>query len=226
VATKQHHFIPMYADLCVKLEQHPHIAAAVEVAGNKHDFRRLLLNQCQVVFEQLLEPCNGELALDSEVALVRKQEALGNIKLIGHLLVNGMLGSKMLVECADELISKRTTCPVALESLAALMMVAAPTFDTPEWQYHEKLTSVFSVMRKLTKDKSTVPRSRYLCVMSWMCVKLDGQQVPRTHRSFNRKTKQVSRSHQPSSTLLTLWLPPHQKYARLRAARCHLRLST
>jgi len=162
VATKQHHFIPMYADLCLKLEQHPHIAAAVEVAGNKHDFRRLLLNQCQVVFEQLLEPCNGELALDSEVALVRKQEALGNIKLIGHLLVNGMLGSKMLVECADELISKRTTCPVALESLAALMMVAAPTFDTPEWQYHEKLTSVFSVMRKLTKDKSTVPRSRYL----------------------------------------------------------------
>jgi len=162
VATKQHHFIPMYADLCMKLEVHPNIAAAVEVAGNQHAFRRLLLNQCQVVFEQLLEPCNCELVLDDEMALVRKQEALGNIKLIGHLLVNGMLDSKMLVQCADELISKRTSCPEALESLSALMMVAAPTFDTAKWQHHEKLVSVFNVMRKLTKDKSAVPRSRFL----------------------------------------------------------------
>jgi hypothetical protein len=162
VATKQHHFIPMYADLCMKLERHPHIAAAVEVAGNQHNFRRLLLNQCQVVFEQLLEPCNGELVLDDELALVRKQEALGNIKLIGHLLVNGMLDSKMLVECSEALISKRTACPEALESLSALMIVAAPTFDTAKWQYHEKLISVFGVIRKLTKDKSIVPRSRFL----------------------------------------------------------------
>jgi len=161
VATKQHHFIPMYADLCAKLEQHPNIVAAVEKAGNQHDFRRLLLNQCQAVFEQLLEPCR-ELVLDDEVALVRKQEAIGNIKLIGHLLVNGMICSKMLVECADELISKRATCPEALESLAALMMVAAPTFDSSEWQHHEKLVSVFAVMRKLAKDKSAVPRSRFL----------------------------------------------------------------
>lgn len=162
VATKQHHFIPMYADLCAKLEQHPHIVAAVEKAGNQHDFRRLLLNQCQAVFEQLLEPCHGELVLQDEVVLVRKQEAIGNIKLIGHLLVNGMICSKMLVQCADELISKRTTCPEALESLAALLMVAAPTFDSSEWQYHEKLANVFSVMRRLAKDKSVVPRSRFL----------------------------------------------------------------
>ena len=68
----------------------------------------------------------------------------------------------MLVQCADELISKRTTCPEALESLAALLMVAAPTFDSSDWQYHEKLANVFSVMRRLAKDKSIVPRSRFL----------------------------------------------------------------
>lgn len=162
MATKQHHFVPMYADLCMKLEHHPHIAAAVEVAGNQHNFRRLLLNQCQAVFEQLLEPCNVGPASDDELALKRKQEALGNIKLIGHLLVNGMLGSKLLVECADELIQKRATCPEALESLTALMMVAAPTFDTSEWQHHEKLVGVFATMKKLSKDKTTVPRNRFL----------------------------------------------------------------
>lgn len=161
-ATKQHHFIPMYADLCVRLEKDPCIASVVEAAGQLHNFRRLLLNQCQVVFEQLLEPCAAEQASDEEVCLRRKQEALGNIKLIGHLLVRGMLSSKLLVECAQELIGKRTTCLEALESLAALMTVAAPTFDTAEWQHHDKLDACFTNMRKLAKDKTMAPRSRFL----------------------------------------------------------------
>lgn len=161
-ATKQHHFIPMYADLCVRLEKNPIIAAVVEAAGQQHNFRRLLLNQCQAVFEQLLEPCAAEQASDQEVCLRRKQEALGNIKLIGHLLMRGMLSSKLLVECAQELIGKRATCPEALESLAALMTVAAPTFDTKEWQYYDNLDACFNTMRKLSKDKTTVPRNRFL----------------------------------------------------------------
>jgi len=164
-ATKQHHFIPMYADVCAKLEQDKRISAVVESAGQQHQFRRLLLNQCQIVFEQLLEPCDAadaDLASDEEVGIRRKQEALGNIKLIGHLLTNGMLGSNMLIECAEQLISKRTTCHEALESLAALMMVAAPTFDTTEWPHHEKLVSCFNTIKKLTKDKAIVPRSRFL----------------------------------------------------------------
>jgi len=161
-STKQHHFIPMYADLCVRLEKDPCIAAVVEAAGQQHNFRRLLLNQCQAVFEQLLEPCDAEQASDEEVCLRRKQEALGNIKLIGHLLMRGMLSSKLLVECAEELINKRSSCPEALESLAALMVVAAPTFDTTEWQHHEKLDACFNTMRKLTKDKIMVPRNKFL----------------------------------------------------------------
>jgi len=201
VATKQHHFIPMYADLCMKLEVHPNIAAAVEAAGNQHAFRRLLLNQCQVVFEQLLEPCNCELASDTEKALVRKQEALGNIKLIGHLLVNGMLDSRMLVECADALISKRTTCAEALESLSALMMVAAPTFDTTKWQYHEKLISVFNVMRKLTKDKSAVPRSRFL-VRDVLDVREAGWPTSTKHPSVI--AEEMQGSEQDASTKLNV----------------------
>jgi hypothetical protein len=152
----------MYADLCMKLEKDTRITAVVEVAGHQHNFRRLLLNQCQVVFEQLLEPYAVDEAADEEVCVRRKQEAIGNIKLIGHLLVNGMLSSKLLVECAEELIGKRATCPEALESLAALMMVAAPTFDTSEWQHYDRLSTVFQSMRKIAKDKSNGARSRFL----------------------------------------------------------------
>jgi len=73
-----------------------------------------------------------------------------------------MLGSKLFMDCAEDLITKRSTCPEAMESLAALMMVAAPTFDTAEWQYYERLQTCFCTMRRLVKDKTMVPRSRFL----------------------------------------------------------------
>lgn len=205
-ATKQHGFIPMYADICVKLEEDPRIAAIVEAAGHQHNFRRLLLNQCQVVFEQLLEPRAEKQVVDEEDCLRRKQEALGNIKLIGHLLVNGMLGSKLLVECAEELISKRTSCYEALESLAALMMVASPTFDTTEWHHYEKLNKCFDTMRKLSKDKSIVARSRFLLrdvldlrEAGWATC-LRNPAVIRAEQSKDRSTEQVPNEHAESGT--------------------------
>merc|ERR1719473_1343645 len=42
VATTQHHFVAMYADLCVRLEEDQRIASAVEANGQQHSFRRLL----------------------------------------------------------------------------------------------------------------------------------------------------------------------------------------
>jgi hypothetical protein len=163
-ATKQHPFIPMYADLCRRLEKDPRIMAVA--AGHWHDFRRLLLNQCQLAFENLLTPKEDTEVeherTDEETTLCRKQQALGNIKLIGHLLVKQMLTSDMLVECAGELLAKKDSCPEALESLAALLMVAAPNFDTPTWQHHSRLQDVFATIRKVTKSKSTPPRVRFI----------------------------------------------------------------
>jgi hypothetical protein len=161
-ATKQHPFIPMYADLCRRLEKDPRITAVAASAGHQHDFRRLLLNQCQSAFENLLTPCEQIGEQHEETNLCRKQEALGNIKLIGHLLVKQMLTSEMLVECADELLAKRDSCPEALESLAALLMVAAPAFDNTTWQHYLRLQDVFAAIRKVTKSKSTQPRVRFI----------------------------------------------------------------
>merc|ERR1719162_701910 len=87
-ATTQHHFIPMYAELCLQLEKDPRIAAVVEDAEDE-SFRRLLLNQCQHVFEQLLESGSVDADADEESIFRRKQQALGNMKLIGHLLEHG-----------------------------------------------------------------------------------------------------------------------------------------
>lgn len=171
-ATTQHHFIPMYADLCVRLEQDSRICSVVEAAGQQHSFRRLLLNQCQLSFEKLLQPGEIQEASKSkdadfddfagEYALKRKQQALGNIKLIGQLLVHGIVNSRLLVECSEELLHSRGTCPEALESLAALLTVAGKQFDTKNYPYHPQLLDVFSSMRKLSKDKSTQARVRFL----------------------------------------------------------------
>jgi hypothetical protein len=162
-ATTQHHFIPMYAELCVKLEKDPRIAPVVfEEADELQNFRRLLLNQCQNVFEQVLESRSVEDNADEEVTFRRKQQAIGNMKLIGQLLAHGMLSSDLFTECCEELLRKHTECPEALESLVALMMVAGPKFDQRGWQYYQRLEKILADMGALTKDKSVPPRLRFL----------------------------------------------------------------
>jgi hypothetical protein len=130
-ATVQHHFIAMYADLCVRLEADPRLAPALGAAGEPTSFRHLLLHQCQVAFEQLLEPRaedanEGDLCPEAkeEQEALRKRRALGNVKFVGQLMVRGMLSSRLLVACSDALLRGQTTCPEALESLAALLTVA------------------------------------------------------------------------------------------------------
>merc|ERR1719223_738933 len=84
------------------------------------------------------------------------------MKLIGQLLVKGMLSPELLKECCKELLCNRRQCPEALESLVALMMVVGPKFDYPDWQHHGSLIQIFSEMAALTKDKAVSPRCRLL----------------------------------------------------------------
>jgi len=161
-ATTQHHFIPMYAELCLQLEKDPRIASVVDETDQMYNFRRLLLNQCQHVFEQVLEARGSEAEKDEEITFCRKQRALGNMKLIGQLLVKGMLSSDLFVECCEALLRNHSRCPEALEALVALMMVAGPKFDNRAWQYYAKLGRILSDMSALIKDKSVAARLRFL----------------------------------------------------------------
>jgi len=164
-ATAQHHFIGMYADLCVRLEADPRISEAV-VAEGENSFRRLLLNQCQRSFEALLRPTDLEISpcsLDpGEMQIRRKQRALGNVKLVGQLLVEGMLSSKVLCQCTEDLLQGHRTCPEALESLAALLKVAGPRFDAAEWQHRPRLEVTIARIKELTCDHTISARERFL----------------------------------------------------------------
>jgi len=169
-ATVQHHFIAMYADLCVRLEADPRLAPAMGAVGEPTSFRHLLLHQCQVAFEQLLEPRAEDVnesdltpEAKDEQELLRKRRALGNVKFVGQLMVRGMLSSRLLVACSDALLRGQTTCPEALESLAALLTVAGKKFDRrSDWQYSDRLDAIFIRLRELTKDKTVSARVRFL----------------------------------------------------------------
>jgi len=171
-ATMQHHFIAMYADLCVKLEKDPRLASAMGIEGEPSSFRRLLLSQCQVAFEKLLEspsavPLHGvgmdDLQTDEEQEGARKRRALGNVKFVGELLNRGMLSSRLLVACAESLLQCQDACPEALESLSALLTVAGKQFDgRPEWQHTKRYDAIFTQIQELNKSKKVPARIRFL----------------------------------------------------------------
>lgn len=159
-ATVQHHFIPMYADLCARLN------AWFEKEGTPGNcnFRKVLLDQCQSQFEKSLEPMKltstDEEEREEEAARYKKR-MLGNIRFVGELLVRKMLSPKVLIGCSSELLAMPLV-PDRLESLAALLTTAGPTFDDPAWPYHVVLGQTFGRILDLSKDTSVPTRVRFL----------------------------------------------------------------
>jgi len=159
-ACVQHHFVEMYADLCVRIEEwHEGLGH-----GSSESFRRILLNQCQSSFEQSLQsPALGgnDEEEQMELAALHKKRVLGNIRLVGALLNRGQLAPRVMLSCAEELLSQ-ASAPETLESLALLLTIVGPTFDDPSWPHHAKLCSIFDRVEGLTKDKAVPPRLRFL----------------------------------------------------------------
>merc|ERR1719327_147916 len=162
-ATVQHHFIPMYADLCARLN------AWFEKEGTPGNcnFRKILLDHCQSQFEKSLEPMkltsNDDASEEErqEEAAQYKKRMLGNIRFVGELLKRKMLSPKVLIGCSAELLAAPFV-PDRLESLAALLTTAGPTFDDPAWPYHAVLGHTFARILDVINDTSVPPRVRFL----------------------------------------------------------------
>merc|ERR1719160_420257 len=97
---------------------------------------------------------------EEEVARYKKR-MLGNIRFVGELLVRKMLSPKVLIGCSSELLASPLV-PEKLESLAALLTTAGPTFDDPAWPYHAVLGHTFGRILDVSKDTSVPTRVRFL----------------------------------------------------------------
>eukprot|EP00418_Pyrodinium_bahamense_P076516 CAMPEP_0179056292 /NCGR_PEP_ID=MMETSP0796-20121207/23737_1 /TAXON_ID=73915 /ORGANISM="Pyrodinium bahamense, Strain pbaha01" /LENGTH=884 /DNA_ID=CAMNT_0020752963 /DNA_START=100 /DNA_END=2754 /DNA_ORIENTATION=+ len=161
-ATTQHHFIDMYADLCVLL--HEHFTQNSVDGDPKFSFRRLLLNQCQASFERNLAPPGGLDDLEREERIIEetryKTRMVGNIRFIGALLTRRLLGTKVMVAILQELLGDPT--PEALEAVAVLLTAVGPTFDVPECGLHSAFNSFFARVKDLISRSSCEPRARCL----------------------------------------------------------------
>jgi hypothetical protein len=157
-ATTQHHFICMYVDLCSLLQDH---FASSDPSMN---LKKILLNACQASFERHLKPPVNLETLQGEeresAEQLYKMQMLGNIKLVGALLVRKMLANKVMFAIAGELINDPT--PEALESLAALLTVIGPVFDRQEYPHRLMLTAIFDQVETLTRKSSVKTRIRCL----------------------------------------------------------------
>lgn len=134
------------------------------VGEDQRGFRKILLSCCQNSFEKNLTPPQVSNTLDAEEQILAdvkyKTRMLGNIRLVGALIVRKMLASKVLMAICDELLSEPT--PEALESLSVLLTTVGPTFDVPSWSYHVALNGIFEQVKALTQKRSLARRVRCL----------------------------------------------------------------
>lgn len=76
------------------------------------DFRRMVLEQCQTIFEhqeseEFLKDLPGDLD-EEEKKLKRKQRVSGNTKLIGQLFIRGVAGEKIVMKCFEKFLNPDT----------------------------------------------------------------------------------------------------------------------
>merc|ERR1719247_1763762 len=164
-STTQHHFIEMYTDLCLRLHQHFEKNPIIDDAAKT--FKKVLLNQCQESFEENMRPQSGfdDLEGDEKIeALVKyKTSMLGNIKFVGNLLVQKMLSSKIIFQCAEQLMEGRTD--ETLETLAVFLTAIGPMFDNKQWPRYDMLCAVFDRVKALLKDKNSGLSQRIKCLL-------------------------------------------------------------
>jgi translation initiation factor 4G len=163
-ATADHHqFVEMYADLCRDLHESLE-NEKLQDANAEINFKKVLLDQCQEAFALY-----GQLpAVDESHSYDEKYEEwvkyktkmIGNIRLVGHLLVRKMVSPKIIFLCSEELIKSGTE--EALETLSVLLETIGPTFDTPAWVGSSKLQEIFSLVKIMSDDEGQSARIRCL----------------------------------------------------------------
>eukprot|EP00123_Amoebidium_parasiticum_P015127 comp22798_c0_seq2/m.35745 comp22798_c0_seq2/g.35745 ORF comp22798_c0_seq2/g.35745 comp22798_c0_seq2/m.35745 type:complete len:1210 (-) comp22798_c0_seq2:692-4321(-) len=172
-------FASMYADLCkrlstleVKVPETPGQSDA-EKKKKEYNFRRLLLNKCQVEFEKerdIPPRQEGVAAEDEDIKVVRARlRMFGNIKFIGELFKRHMLTEKIMHECVKQLLSadkragndKKLPSEEAIECLTKLLSTVGKMLDRPEAKSH--MDAYFQRLGELAKQKDAFPsRIRFL----------------------------------------------------------------
>lgn len=179
-ALAEPNYSPVYAEFCVKLSARlPSFPANENDTQNTHNFKRLILNQCQQEFENQ----DGAVSESGELAPGRvtlaafeamndeeknehlaklKRRTLGTIRFIGELFVRAMLAAKIMRNCIALLVGDaEAPNEENMEALCKLLETVGKLLDNKaQPANHDFLNNVFLELERLAQPPSAANRDR------------------------------------------------------------------
>ncbi|KAH7650197.1 eukaryotic translation initiation factor 4 gamma Nic domain containing [Cryptosporidium bovis] len=158
-ATTQHHFIPMYVELCDKLRDHLKDTATIET-------RRILVDLCQELFvENLSEMTLPESIQDNEEdsfewQLKYKNKMKGNMIFMASLVRKKVIASTVVLMCMEELLQFHL--PHHLEALCVFLHHVGPFLDSEKWKHFDDFNTLFHQFEEFASNDNVPIRIRFL----------------------------------------------------------------
>jgi hypothetical protein len=83
----------------------------------------------------------------------------GNLKLVGRLIGQKIISSKIVIKCANELLTQDPN-DTLIEALTIFLTEVGPAIDTPEWRDYTQLDDIFKTLSGYSKPNSSSLSSR------------------------------------------------------------------
>lgn len=177
-ATMQHHFIPMYADLCTRClswlasdaapeELVTSIGPGERTTAAADIFRRVLLERCQAAFYSYFLTHEGkDEHMDEEERLKHRLSMLGTVKFVAQLLEHRLMTRAVFRNCLEILLNPDERTDDHIECACVFLSEIGKLFEEQPGQgpdaYSKSLQDAMDELTEIADEESTSARIKFL----------------------------------------------------------------
>ena len=178
-ATMQHHFIPMYADLCTRClawlasdaapdELVKSIGPGERTSAAADIFRRVLLERCQAAFYSyfLTHESSTPEPMDEEERLKHRLSMLGTVKFVAQLLERRLMTRAVFRNCLEILLNPDERTDDHIECACVFLTEIGKLFEESATQgpdaYSKSLQDAMDELTEIAEEESTSARIKFL----------------------------------------------------------------